>query len=79
MFENQLGESIKVEINGLVDDTAVLLETVLSGDSEAAERLATAVHREVALSDVNTAPVPHFEIDAITLGIWIDPIGRNKE
>lgn len=78
MFENQLGESIKVEIKDLPEDTAVLLEIVLSGDGVAAERLAAAVHREVAFSEVNTAPVPHFEIDVVSLGIWIDPIGKEK-
>lgn len=76
MFENQLGDSIKVEIKALPEDTANLLEIVLSGDHEAAERLAAVIHRDVSFSEVNTIPIPHFEIDTTSLGIWIDPIGK---
>lgn len=78
MFENQLGESITVGITSAVEDTAALLKMVLLEDEEAAERLAVEVHSEISISEVNTSPVPHFEIDASSLGIWIDPIGTRK-
>lgn len=67
-----------MEINGIPEDTAVLLERILSGDSEVADRLTAVVYREVSLSEVNTTSVPHFEIDPISLGIWIDPIGKEN-
>lgn len=76
VFENKLGESVVVEIRGSKEETASLLKTVLSGDETAAQRLSAEVHRNVSLLEVDTSAVPEFDIDAGSLGIWIDPIGK---
>lgn len=76
-FRNKLGESVKVEIKESIAETSALLQTVLVGDTLAAEKLALEVHRDIQMSDVNTSFIPKDEIEiGETLGIWIDPIGK---
>lgn len=78
-FTNTLGETISVEIRETVDSTAESLERILNGNGRAATILATEVHREIDIADINIGPIAlpdNAEVDMRTLGIWIDPIGN---
>lgn len=64
-----------VRVCGTVGETAALLGSVLHPEREAAELLAAAAHRDVAVGDA--------ELDGVTVSIapgdvavWIDPIGE---
>lgn len=75
-FKNKLGQSIDVEIMKSQEETADLLQIVLNGDKQAAELLASEVHREVFLDSVNTKPpTQSYDVNLKNLSIWIDPIG----
>ena len=53
-----------------------MLQIVLNEDSQAAELLATEVHKKVSLDNIHTKkPGEDFVIDLKDVGIWIDPIG----
>lgn len=51
----------------------------MDGDSRAAHILATEVHRDISMENVNIGSVAlptDIDIDLTKLGIWIDPIGK---
>lgn len=48
---------------------------VLSGDTQAAERLALEVHRDLRVEDVDMENLPQLNLPLEQCGIWIDPIG----
>lgn len=78
-FTNALGETISIEIKENVEYTAEMLEKILDGNHHAATILATEVHREIDVSDVQTGSVEiptNLTVDMTELGIWIDPIGK---
>lgn len=78
-FSNTLDETIYVEIQEDVEGTANLLKKVLNGDEKAAKLLATEVHKDISIDDVNASNdnIPEaFELDCTNLAIWIDPIGK---
>lgn len=78
VFCNKLGESINVQVMNSVAETSNLLQKVLNGDEHAANLLATEVHREIKMQDVDTElPIKNFDVDINNVGIWIDPIGIN--
>lgn len=56
-------------------DTAALLLSVLGPERAAADLLAAAVHRDVALGDAELDGVA-LSIPPQDLAIWIDPIGE---
>lgn len=69
------GETVAVRVCATPGDTAALLLSVLEPERAAAELLAAAVHRDVALEDVELAGVA-LSIPPQDLAIWIDPIGE---
>ncbi|XP_049820304.1 inositol polyphosphate 1-phosphatase [Aethina tumida] len=80
VFCNKLGESINVQVMNSVAETSNLLQKVLNGDEHAANLLATEVHREIKMQDVDTElPIKNFDVDINNVGIWIDPIDCTGE
>ena len=69
------GETVAVRVCATPEDTAALLLSVLEPERAAAELLAAAVHRDVALGDAELAGVA-LSIPPQDLAIWIDPIGE---
>ncbi|XP_068081847.1 inositol polyphosphate 1-phosphatase isoform X2 [Anabrus simplex] len=82
VFKNTVGESVVVQVQEDEYSTASLLNTVLNGDTRAAELLAREVHRNVSVEDINL-PSPFVPVDLELplddLGIWIDPIDSTAE
>lgn len=74
-----MGESVCVQIQNDVNETAKLLKIVLNGDQSASELLAEEVHKNIELESVPVClDLPH-DISTLSceeLGIWIDPIGK---
>lgn len=77
-FTNANGDTVAVRVCGTVGETAALLGSVLHPEREAAELLAAAAHRDVAVGDA--------ELDGVTVSIapgdvavWIDPIDSTNE
>lgn len=64
-----------VRVCGTVSETAALLGSVLHPEREAAELLAAAAHREVAVGDAALDGVT-VSIDPGDVAVWIDPIGE---
>ncbi|XP_069662484.1 inositol polyphosphate 1-phosphatase [Haliaeetus albicilla] len=77
-FKNGQGETVAVRVCATPGDTAALLLSVLEPEQAAAELLAAAVHRDVALEDVELAGVA-LSIPPQDLAIWIDPIDSTNE
>uniref|UniRef100_A0A8B9RVQ7 INPP phosphatase n=1 Tax=Accipiter nisus TaxID=211598 RepID=A0A8B9RVQ7_9AVES len=77
-FKNGQGETVAVRVCATPGDTAALLLSVLEPERAAAELLAAAVHRDVALEDVELAGVA-LSIPPQDLAIWIDPIDSTNE
>ncbi|NXJ58271.1 INPP phosphatase, partial [Spizaetus tyrannus] len=77
-FKNGQGETVAVRVCATPGDTATLLLSVLEPERAAAELLAAAVHRDVALEDVELAGVA-LSIPPQDLAIWIDPIDSTNE
>uniref|UniRef100_A0A8D0ER98 Inositol polyphosphate 1-phosphatase n=1 Tax=Strix occidentalis caurina TaxID=311401 RepID=A0A8D0ER98_STROC len=69
------GETVTVRVCATPGDTAALLLSVLEPERAAAELLAAAVHRDVALGDTELAGAA-LSIPPQDLAIWIDPIGE---
>ncbi|KAK2575776.1 hypothetical protein KPH14_007161 [Odynerus spinipes] len=80
-FTNTLGETIIVEVCPTCEETTVLLARVMGNDTETALFLATEVHRNIQLRDVQTVQdIPNdFTLPIEDLGIWIDPIDATGE
>ncbi|PNF33696.1 Inositol polyphosphate 1-phosphatase [Cryptotermes secundus] len=82
-FSNVLGDTITVQVQADQVATAALLSTVcrsvLSGDTQAAERLALEVHRDLRLEDVDMENLPQLNLPLEQCGIWIDPIDSTSE
>jgi len=79
MFTNSVGECIRISIGATHEETRQMLQKVLSEQhSQAAELLASEVHRVIKLDD--DEKLHDIPIDELTpysnLGIWIDPIGK---
>ncbi|NWQ91314.1 INPP phosphatase, partial [Burhinus bistriatus] len=72
------GETVTVRVCATPGDTAALLLSVLEPERAAAELLAAAVHRDVALGDAELAGVA-LSIPPQDLAIWIDPIDSTNE
>ncbi|NXN29513.1 INPP phosphatase, partial [Nycticryphes semicollaris] len=72
------GETVTVRVCAAPGDTAALLLSVLEPERAAAELLAAAVHRDVALGDTELAGVA-LSIPPQDLAIWIDPIDSTNE
>ncbi|XP_072703361.1 inositol polyphosphate 1-phosphatase [Ciconia boyciana] len=77
-FRNGQGETVAVRVCATPGDTAALLLSVLEPERAAAELLAAAVHRDVALGDAKLAGVA-LSIPPQDLAIWIDPIDSTNE
>lgn len=77
-FRSPEGEMVTVRVCATPGDTAALLLAVLAPEREAAELLADAVHRDVALADAALAGV-ELSILPQDLAIWIDPIDSTNE
>lgn len=60
-------------------ETTLLLARVMGNDTETASFLATEVHKNIQLKDVQTVQdIPNnFTLSIEDLGIWIDPIGKD--
>lgn len=69
------GETVTVRVCATPGDTAALLLSVLEPERAAAELLAAAVHRDVALGDAKLDGVA-LSVPPQDLAIWIDPIGE---
>ncbi|XP_055870396.1 inositol polyphosphate 1-phosphatase-like isoform X2 [Biomphalaria glabrata] len=73
-FTNSLGDCVVVTICHTCEETQLLLQKVLNGNTEAACLLAEAVHSTTedvpSLDDYDL----HVDIDTNDCGIWIDPI-----
>ncbi|NXN74040.1 INPP phosphatase, partial [Himantopus himantopus] len=72
------GRTVTVRVCATPGDTAALLLSVLEPERAAAELLAAAVHRDVALGDAELAGVA-LGIPPEDLAIWIDPIDSTNE
>ncbi|NWH27563.1 INPP phosphatase, partial [Grus americana] len=72
------GEMVAVRVCTTPGETAALLLSVLEPERAAAELLAAAVHRDVALGDAELAGVA-LSIPPQDLAIWIDPIDSTNE
>ncbi|XP_075593704.1 inositol polyphosphate 1-phosphatase [Balearica regulorum gibbericeps] len=77
-FRNGQGEMVAVGVCTTPGETAALLLSVLEPERAAAELLAAAVHRDVALGDAELAGVA-LSIPPQDLAIWIDPIDSTNE
>ncbi|NXS53519.1 INPP phosphatase, partial [Brachypteracias leptosomus] len=77
-FQNGQGETVTVRVCATPGDTAALLLAVLGPERAAAELLAAAVHRDVALSDAELDGVG-LNIPPRDLAVWIDPIDSTNE
>ncbi|GAB0201329.1 inositol polyphosphate 1-phosphatase [Grus japonensis] len=77
-FRNGQGEMVAVRVCTTPGETAALLLSVLEPERAAAELLAAAVHRDVALGDAELAGVA-LSIPPQDLAIWIDPIDSTNE
>ncbi|KAM9214417.1 inositol polyphosphate 1-phosphatase [Leptosomus discolor] len=77
-FRNGQGETVAVRVCATPGDTAALLLSVLEPERAAAELLAAAVHRDVAVGDAELAGVV-LSIPPEELAIWIDPIDSTNE
>ncbi|KAM6233509.1 inositol polyphosphate 1-phosphatase isoform 1-T2 [Porphyrio hochstetteri] len=77
-FRNAQGETVSVRVCTTPGETAALLLSVLEPERAAAELLAAAVHRDVALVDAELAGVA-LSIPPQDLAIWIDPIDSTNE
>ncbi|XP_074710067.1 inositol polyphosphate 1-phosphatase [Strix uralensis] len=77
-FRNAQGETVTVRVCATPGDTAALLLSVLEPERAAAELLAAAVHRDVALGDVEVAGAA-LSIPPQDLAVWIDPIDSTNE
>ncbi|CAG2057891.1 unnamed protein product [Timema podura] len=76
-FTNTLGDTITVEVQKDQDSTAALLSKVLDGDTIAANLLASEVHRDMVLAEVDTGSVPlplNLELPLKSMAMWVDPI-----
>ncbi|KAL2746460.1 inositol polyphosphate 1-phosphatase [Vespula maculifrons] len=80
-FTNTLGETIIVEVCSTCLETTFLLARVMGNDTETANFLATEVHKNIQLKDVQTVQdIPNdFTLPIEDLGIWIDPIDATGE
>ncbi|CAH1239080.1 INPP1 [Branchiostoma lanceolatum] len=78
-FTNQLGETVTVQVQPSLQQTADLLCTVLDGNQHAATLLAQAVHWEVAMEMDERLTAAASDISVESLGIWIDPIDSTAE
>ncbi|KAL2720335.1 inositol polyphosphate 1-phosphatase [Vespula squamosa] len=80
-FTNTLGETIIVEVCSTCSETTFLLARVMGNDTETASFLATEVHKNIQLKDVQTVrDIPNdFTLPIEDLGIWIDPIDATGE
>ncbi|NXT28152.1 INPP phosphatase, partial [Syrrhaptes paradoxus] len=76
-FRNTQGDTVTVRVCATPEDTAALLLAVLD-ECEAAELLAAAAHRDVALGDAEVAGVV-LSMPPQDLAIWIDPIDSTNE
>lgn len=76
-----MGESIIVQVCPTIEETIQLLAKVMGSDITTAELLATQVHKDVQFLDVPMiAELPSdFSINVDDLGIWIDPIGKDRQ
>nr|CAD7585916.1 unnamed protein product [Timema genevievae] len=81
-FTNTLGDTITVEVQKDQDSTAALLSKVLDGDTIAANLLASEVHRDMVLAEVDTGSVPlplNLELPLKSMAMWVDPIDSTAE
>lgn len=81
VFSNTLGKTVVVEVRPSCPETTELLSVVLDNDVETAQLLAIEIHREITLAEVpidGTLDDCDVDIDINDLGIWIDPIGKEK-
>ncbi|XP_035687917.1 inositol polyphosphate 1-phosphatase-like [Branchiostoma floridae] len=78
-FTNQLGETVTVQVQPSLQQTADLLCTVLDGNKHAAALLAEAVHWDVAMEMDERLTAATMDISVESLGIWIDPIDSTAE
>nr|CAD7452739.1 unnamed protein product [Timema tahoe] len=81
-FTNTLGDTITVEVQKDQDSTAALLSKVLDGDIIAANLLASEVHRDMVLAEVDTGSVPlplNLELPLKSMAMWVDPIDSTAE
>uniref|UniRef100_A0A8C8AF64 INPP phosphatase n=1 Tax=Otus sunia TaxID=257818 RepID=A0A8C8AF64_9STRI len=77
-FRNAQGETVTVRVCATPGATAALLLSVLEPERAAAELLAAAVHRDVALGDAELAGAA-LSIPPQDLAVWIDPIDSTNE
>uniref|UniRef100_A0A3Q3VTX8 Inositol polyphosphate 1-phosphatase n=1 Tax=Mola mola TaxID=94237 RepID=A0A3Q3VTX8_MOLML len=77
-FENGLGESVTVTVCGTVEETAMLLASVLDGDHTAASLLARAIHQDPTTIEAHTDGLM-VQLKPSELGIWIDPIDATSQ
>nr|CAD7420013.1 unnamed protein product [Timema poppensis] len=81
-FTNTLGDTITVEVQKDQDSTAALLSKVLDGDTIAANLLASEVHRDMVLAEVDAGSVPlplNLELPLQSMAMWVDPIDSTAE
>ncbi|KAM6294390.1 inositol polyphosphate 1-phosphatase [Aegotheles albertisi] len=77
-FQSAQGDTVAVRVCATRGDTAALLGAVLEPERAAAELLAAAVHRDVALGDT-ALPGVELSIPTQDLAVWIDPIDSTNE
>ncbi|XP_036322736.1 inositol polyphosphate 1-phosphatase [Rhagoletis pomonella] len=78
-FTNVEGESVTIVVGETAEETAQCLAAILN--AEAAEILASEVHRDVAYEEEVLGEIPALpaDLDYSNLGIWIDPIDGTAE
>ncbi|GIY52642.1 inositol polyphosphate 1-phosphatase [Caerostris extrusa] len=76
-FQNSLGESIRVKLTDLEDETTALLSQVLDGRDHVAKLLASVVHSNNSNYEKQCSSTSI--IPASGVGIWIDPIDSTSE